>query len=60
MAELILASAGGELHGEQIDAIGRKLERAPIPLRRSEVKRNLGIDIVTAEIERILRRLGFG
>ena len=60
VAELILQSAGGELHGEPIDAIGRKLERAPIPLRRSEVKRNLGIDISQHEIERILRRLGFG
>ena len=60
VAELILESAGGELHGEQIDAIGRKLERALIPLRGSEVKRNLGIGIGEDEIERILRRLGFG
>ena len=59
VAELILASAGGELHGERIDAIGRELKREPIPLRRSEIKRNLGIDIGQAEVERILRRLGF-
>jgi phenylalanyl-tRNA synthetase beta chain len=60
VAELILASAGGELHGEQIDAVARQPERSPITLRRSEVRRNLGVDIETDEIERILRRLGFG
>ena len=59
VAELILASAGGELLGERIDTIGRELKREPIPLRRSEIKRNLGIDIGQAEVERILRRLGF-
>ena len=60
VAELILRSAGGELHGDQIDAVARKVERAPIVLRRSEAKRHLGIDISQDEIERILRRLGFG
>ncbi len=60
VAELILASAGGELHGAQIDTVARTPERAPILLHRSEVKRNLGIDIEANEIERILRRLGFG
>ena len=60
VAELILASAGGELHGEQIDAVARKPERPPIALCRSEVRRNLGVDIDGDEIERILRRLGFG
>ncbi len=60
VAELILASAGGELYGAQIDAVARKLERPPLTLRRSEVRRNLGIDIATDEIECILKRLGFG
>ena len=55
VAELILETAGGELVGERIDAVARKVERPPIALRRSEVKRNLGIDIEPAEIERILR-----
>ncbi len=59
VAELILQSAGGERHGERIDTIGRELQRAPITLRSSEVRRNLGTDIAAEEIERILRRLGF-
>ncbi len=60
VAELILASAGGQLHGEQIDTVARKPERAPIALHRSEVKRILGIDLDEDEIQRILARLGFG
>ena len=60
VAELILASAGGELDGDRIDAVGRTLERAPLTLRSSEARRHLGIDTAADEIERILRRLGFG
>ena len=60
VAELILQSAGGELVGERIDAVARKLDRQPVTLRSSEVRRNLGIDIDQNEIERILGRLGFG
>jgi phenylalanyl-tRNA synthetase beta chain len=60
VAELILASAGGELQGDQIDTVARRPERPPITLRRSEVQRHLGIDIDAGEIERILGRLGFG
>jgi phenylalanyl-tRNA synthetase beta chain len=60
VAELILASAGGELHGELIDAVARRPERAPITLHHSEVKRILGIDFDEHEIQRILDRLGFG
>ena len=59
VAELILQSAGGELYGNRIDAIGREVKREPIPLRHSEIKRNLGIDIAQTEVDRILRRLGF-
>ena len=60
VAELILAGAGGELHGDQIDTVARKLEGAQLELRRSEIKRNLGIDLEEAEVARILQRLGFG
>ncbi len=60
VAELILASAGGELQGEQIDTVARKAERTPIALHSSEVNRILGIDFDEDEIQRILGRLGFG
>ena len=59
VAELILESAGGELIGERIDAVARSLERPPIALHRSEVKRILGIDLSEQEIARILGKLGF-
>jgi phenylalanyl-tRNA synthetase beta chain len=60
VAELIFASAGGELQGEQIDTVARKAERATIALHRSEVNRILGIDLNDDEIQSILGRLGFG
>src|SRR6185369_4908399 len=43
-----------------IDVVARKVERPTVSLRRSEVKRILGQDIESGEIERILRHLGFG
>ena len=60
VAELILASAGGEVQGDRVDAVARTPERRAITLRSSEVRRNLGVDIAPKEIERILGRLGFG
>ena len=48
VAELILETAGGELFGERIDAVARRIERI------------LGIEISDTEIERILSKLGFG
>ena len=59
VAELILDTAGGKLEGEAIDAIVRTPERRTIQLRKSEVKRHLGLDLPQQETERILRRLGF-
>ncbi|HKW68198.1 MAG TPA: phenylalanine--tRNA ligase subunit beta, partial [Terriglobales bacterium] len=59
VAQLILESAGGELVGDEIDAVARRTSRAPVPLSRAEALRILGEDIDQVEIERILRRLGF-
>ncbi len=59
VAELILESAGGDVVGERIDAVARSLERSPIALHRSEVKRILGIDLSDREIKAILGKLGF-
>jgi phenylalanyl-tRNA synthetase beta chain len=59
VAKFILDTAGGTL-GPQIDTIAREVKRPTLALRRSEVKRILGQDIDASEIDRILRRLGFG
>jgi phenylalanyl-tRNA synthetase beta chain len=59
VTQLILESAGGELSGGQIDVVARILDPAAIELRRSEVKRILGIDLEEDEIQRILHSLGF-
>jgi len=59
VAELILQSGGGELVGGVVDVIARPLDQAPVALHLSEVHRILGEELETAEILRILRRLGF-
>ncbi len=59
VAELILESAGGELVGDRIDAVARSLERPPIALHSSEVRRILGIDLSEQAIKRMLGALGF-
>jgi len=59
VAELILQSGGGQLVGGPIDVIARPLDQAPVALHLSEVHRILGEKLETAEILRILRRLGF-
>jgi phenylalanyl-tRNA synthetase beta chain len=59
VAMRILESGGGQLQGNEIDAVARNLDLAPIQLDRAEVKRILGEDLGDTEIVRILRRLGF-
>ncbi|HEY6351219.1 MAG TPA: phenylalanine--tRNA ligase subunit beta [Candidatus Angelobacter sp.] len=59
VAELVLASAGGELEGEVVDAVARRIPRHALLLRRDEVLRILGQEIADEEIVRILSRLGF-
>ena len=59
VAELILDSGGGTLIGGVIDVIAKPLDLAPIELDLREVKRILGEELSTVEIDRILKRLGF-
>jgi phenylalanyl-tRNA synthetase beta chain len=59
VAELILESGGGELVGEVVDVIARRIDQAPIALNLSEVQRILGEQLATEEIVRILEKLGF-
>src|SRR6202167_160610 len=59
VAELILASGGGELDGELVDVVARWLDQAPVGLRMAEVHRILGDSLDTNQVVRILQRLGF-
>jgi phenylalanyl-tRNA synthetase beta chain len=59
VAELILNSGGGELAGEIIDVVARRIDQAPIGLYLSEVQRILGERLPEKEIIRILEHLGF-
>ncbi len=56
---MILHSGGGELVGDVIDVVSRKLDQAPVVLRLSEVQRILGGNLPAVEILRILKKLGF-
>jgi len=59
VAKLILDSGGGELVGDVVDVVARKIDQAPVVLRVSEVRRVLGDKIDAGEIFRILKKLGF-
>jgi phenylalanyl-tRNA synthetase beta chain len=59
VAELILESGGGQLHGDVIDLVGKMMDQAPITLHLSEVRRILGGKVGASEIFGILKRLGF-
>src|SRR5512146_1494548 len=59
VAELILASAGGDLEGEPVDAVAGHVVRYSLILRQSEILRHLGQDIPEKQITRMLNRLGF-
>jgi phenylalanyl-tRNA synthetase beta chain len=59
VAELILATAGGELEGDPVDVIAGHVVRHSVWLRHSEILRHLGQDIPATQVRRILERLGF-
>jgi phenylalanyl-tRNA synthetase beta chain len=59
VAELILESGGGELVGDVVDVVSRKMDQAPVVLRMAEVQRILGSEIDTGEMFQLLKRLGF-
>ncbi len=60
VAKLILDSGGGELVGNAVDVVSRKLDQAPVVLRLSEVRRILGGNLTGGHIFHILKKLGFG
>ncbi|HYM76536.1 MAG TPA: phenylalanine--tRNA ligase subunit beta [Candidatus Dormibacteraeota bacterium] len=59
VAQMILESGGGELVGDVVDVISKKMDQAPVILRVSEVRRILGGGLDAGLIYRLLKRLGF-
>jgi phenylalanyl-tRNA synthetase beta chain len=59
VAELILQSCGGELAGNVVDVVAKRIDQAPLGLQISEVRRLLGEQPSVQEILRILKKLGF-
>src|SRR6201988_880881 len=59
VAKMILDSGGGELVGDVVDVVSRKMDQAPVLLRVAEVRRILGGNLEAGEIFRLLKRLGF-
>jgi phenylalanyl-tRNA synthetase beta chain len=59
VAQRIMESGGGNLDANQIDAVAREIDQAPVVLRISQVHRVLGAKLETHRILAILKRLGF-
>ena len=59
VAQMILASGGGELVGDVVDVISKRMDQAPVVLHVSEVQRILGGNLDAGQIFRLLKRLGF-
>jgi len=59
VAELILQAGGGQVAGDIIDHMARRIDQAPVALHMSEVHRILGCRLTADDVVRILKRLGF-
>jgi phenylalanyl-tRNA synthetase beta chain len=59
VAQMILQSGGGELIGDVVDVVSKRMEQAPVVLRVAEVRRILGGNLDAGQIFRLLKRLGF-
>ena len=59
VAKMILESGGGELVGDVVDVVSKRMDQAPVLLRVSEVHRILGGNLEAGDIFRLLKRLGF-
>ncbi len=59
VAKMIWDSGGGELQGDVIDVLSKRMDQAPVMLHMSEVKRILGGSLDAGQVFRLLKRLGF-
>jgi len=59
VALMILQSGGGELVGDVVDVVSKRMDQAPVVLHVSEVRRILGSNLDAGLILSLLKRLGF-
>jgi phenylalanyl-tRNA synthetase beta chain len=59
VAELILQAGGGQVAGDIIDHVARRIDQAPVALHMSEVHRILGCRVTADDVVGVLKRLGF-
>jgi len=59
VAQMILESGGGQLQGDVVDVVSKRLDTAPVVLHVSEVRRILGRALDSGQIFQLLKRLGF-
>ena len=59
VAQMILESGGGELVGDVVDVVSKKMDQAPVVLLIADVKRILGGSLDSGLIYQLLKRLGF-
>jgi phenylalanyl-tRNA synthetase beta chain len=59
VAQMILESGGGELVGDVVDVVSKKMDQAPVMLHLADVKRILGGSLDPELIYHLLKRLGF-
>ena len=59
VAQMILESGGGDLVGDVVDVVSKKMDQAPVVLHVREVRRILGDGLDTGLIFQLLKRLGF-
>src|SRR5580698_5201836 len=59
VAQMILESGGGELIGDIVDVVSKRIDQAPVVLRLAEVRRILGDTLTSTQIFSLLKRLGF-
>ena len=59
VAQMILDSGDGELVGDVVDVVSKRMDQAPVILHVSEVRRILGEGLDAGLIFRLLKRLGF-
>jgi phenylalanyl-tRNA synthetase beta chain len=59
VAQMILESGGGQLVGDVVDVVSKRMDQAPVVLHVSDVRRILGGSLDRGQIFRLLKRLGF-